>query len=281
MENLNNALPQWIKDKIVYTGKFCNIHENEEMVILPFQNHSCCPICEQKANREREDAKLVAEVLNNQKKVKHAVLRRESVIQDNTIANATFENYEAAGMAEILHLKQAKELLNKIMQGPPEKYFLQGKAGTGKSHLSMAIAKEYINSDFGKSAVFIDIAKMFELIMAGFKAGEGYKYTQDYFTTLAETADLFVLDDLGAESGNVKTDKQATDFKAGVLRSIFNARQGKNMIVTTNLSVDELINLYGDERLISRIFSGNKKENNIIFKNGKDRRAANIFDLGF
>lgn len=281
MKKTMDLMPEWLKEKIKYTGEYCDIHKEQEIVILPFQVKPCCPVCEQKANTERENAKLVNEVLNNQKKVKRAILERESVVQDYTIKQATFENYQTDEMAEIVHLKQAKILAQKLLSDTGEKFFLQGKAGTGKSHLSMAIAKWYINNDFGKSAVFIDAAKMFELIMAGFKTSGEYKYTQDYFTTLAETVDLFVFDDLGAESGNVKTDKQASDFKAGVLRSIFNARQGKHTIVTTNLNTWEISNLYNDERLVSRILSGNRKENNIIFNNGKDRRAANINDLGF
>lgn len=281
MKEFSNALPQWIKDKITYTGSFCMVHSNEEMVILPFQKEPCCPICEQNANRAREDAQLVKEVLDNQKKVKHAILRRNSVIQDGTIAAASFDNYKTTSIIEDIYLEQTTNLVDKLSVSNDQKYVLQGKAGTGKSHLSMAIAKKYIDDNFGKSAVFIDSAKMFELIMSGFSKSGEYKYTQDYFTTLAETVDLLVFDDLGAESGNVKTDKQTSDFKAGVLRSIFNARQGKNTIITTNLSVDEIINLYNDERLVSRIFSGNTKDNNIIFKSGKDHRAANIRDLGF
>ena len=97
-------------------------------------------------------------------------------------------------------------------------------------------------------------------------------FTEQYFTDLLTNVDYLVLDDLGSETGNIDTNKQATDFTSKVLRAVVNGRQDKSTIVTTNLSSKALMNMY-DPKLISRMM---KNLETIIFTETTDKRIKNI-----
>lgn len=267
------------------TGQYCPVHTETEMLVFPVDKEPRCPQCMAAATIskvEEETAAIANAARQGHDRVQHGILARSSVVQDSSIAAASFDNYIAVEMTEHALVKKAEKLLKVISEQPQEinKVFLQGVAGGGKSHMAMSMAKKYINDNFGKSAVFIDIAKMFEMIFDGFKKGEDYQYTQNYFTDLAEKVDLLVLDDLGAEAGNIGTNKMSSDFKSGVLRSILNARVNRPTIITTNLTSGEIKALYNDARLVSRIFAGAKKEHVLNFVNVKDHRS-NVDELGF
>src|SRR5690606_39233922 len=77
-------------------------------------------------------------------------------------------------------------------------------------------------------------------------------YTETYFIDLAAKVDFLVIDDLGAETGNINTDKEASDFKTRILRAIVNGRQNKSTIFTTNLNSKQIISMY-DAKLADRM----------------------------
>jgi len=267
------------------TGQYCPIHTETEMLIFPVAKEPKCPACMAAATIskvEAETAAIATAARQGHDRVQHGILARSSVVQDSSIENASFDNYIAEEITEKALVIKATKLLQQVAEAPNTipKIFLQGTAGGGKSHMAMSMAKQYINDNFGKSAVFIDIAKMFEMIFDGFKKGDDYQYTQNYFTDLAEKVDLLVLDDLGAEAGNIGTNKMSSDFKSGVLRSILNARVNRPTIITTNLTSSEIKKLYNDARLVSRIFAGASKEHVLNFVNVKDHRS-NVDELGF
>lgn len=82
--------------------------------------------------------------------------------------------------------------------------------------------------------------------------------------------DLLVLDDLGAETGFIGTNKTATDFTQRILYSLMNRRQDKSTIITTNLTGAQLASMY-DKKILSRMYR--KIDGNVITFNGtKDRR---------
>ncbi|MGN1102643.1 MAG: ATP-binding protein [Huintestinicola sp.] len=117
-----------------------------------------------------------------------------------------------------------------------------GKTGIGKTHLSMSIAKEVINK--GYNVIYgsvINILRSIEKEHFG-RSEEG----SDTFESIC-ACDLLIFDDLGSE--------HHTPFYESTLYNIINTRinTGKPMIISTNLSKEELASTY-NERIISRIF---------------------------
>lgn len=122
--------------------------------------------------------------------------------------------------------------------------FLFGRTGTGKTHISLSIAKEV--SAMGYTAAYGSLLNYLRIIE---KEHFGRSETPDADTlqTLIN-ADLLVIDDLGSEF--------RTSFYESVIYNIINSRinLGLPTIISSNLSVEELQNNYND-RVLSRLFS--------------------------
>ncbi len=121
---------------------------------------------------------------------------------------------------------------------------LYGPTGLGKTFLSHAVAAELMAA--GKSVVYetaFGMVRIFEEKTFNRDATDEIKMAYDSLFT----ADLLIIDDLGAELNNSFTNSQ--------LFNIVNSRMidGKKMIINTNLTPNELSAVYGD-RIFSRIF---------------------------
>ena len=87
------------------------------------------------------------------------------------------------------------------------------------------------------------------------------------------TVDLLVIDDLGAELGDMDAaDPKATAFVNRVLFKVFDGRQGKKTIITTNLTGEAVMKAY-DERITSRMFNTYR---HIEFKFTRDKRKRKL-----
>lgn len=153
-------------------------------------------------------------------------------------------------------LKQGGQSIRKIMESnlrfckkyaedfhlPCENLVMKGKTGLGKTHLSLAIANEVMKK--GYSVVYGSAPELFR------------KIEQEHFNSsiepvtleLLETADLLILDDLGAEF--------ESKFYAATLYELVNYRinAAKPMIINTNLEINEMQQRYGD-RTTSRLLT--------------------------
>ena len=119
---------------------------------------------------------------------------------------------------------------------------LIGTTGTGKTHLSTAIAKSVIEQGF---TVLYDSAQNIVAAYENDRFHSGYgeyapvseKYTE---------CDLLIIDDLGTEFSNA--------FTVSCLYNLFNTRQNRGLstVISTNLSPKELTTRYED-RIYSRI----------------------------
>lgn len=117
-----------------------------------------------------------------------------------------------------------------------------GKTGVGKTHLSMSIAKEVISK--GNNVIYGSVINILRSIEK-----EHFGRAEEDTDTLDSvcSCDLLIFDDLGSE--------HHTPFYESILYNIINTRinTGKPMIISTNLSKEELAATY-NERIISRIF---------------------------
>ena len=137
---------------------------------------------------------------------------------------------------------------------------LIGKTGTGKTHISSAIAREIINKGFD---VVYDSTPN---ILNDF---ENERFRNDYnrhenITEKYFECDLLIIDDLGTEFH--------TAFTVSALYNLLNTRQNKGLatIISTNLEPSELISKYED-RIYSRMLG---KGTVALRFGGKDYRVT-------
>ena len=163
------------------------------------------------------------------------------------------------------------QIAREYYKGATFNSLLTGNAGAGKSHLAMSmlrVVNEYSNPY--RKCLFISVDEMMRKIKAGFNRTGDYYYTEERMINPLTEADLLVLDDLGAETGAINSDKAATDFTTKMLYAIVNGRMSKPTIITTNLDTRALGKKY-DSKLISRMMKG-AKGHVIQFKETKDKR---------
>ena len=140
----------------------------------------------------------------------------------------------------------------------PRNLLLVGSTGTGKTHISTAIASAIISRGFD---VLYDSAQN---IVADFERDRfhsGYGERETLSDKYME-CDLLIIDDLGTEFVN--------QFTLSCIYNLINTRQnrGKSTIISTNLQAQELAGRY-EGRISSRILGC---EYTVLFFRGKDHR---------
>ena len=125
---------------------------------------------------------------------------------------------------------------------------LLGTTGTGKTHISTAIAKSVIEQGF---SVIYDSAQNIVAAYENDRFHSGYGQNEPEANKFTE-CDLLIIDDLGTEFVN--------SFTVSCLYNLFNTRQNRGLstIISTNLSPKELTTRYED-RIYSRIIGNDYK----------------------
>lgn len=116
-----------------------------------------------------------------------------------------------------------------------------GNTGLGKTHLSLAVAREVIEKGFG--VIYCSTPDILGKLE---KEHFGKAYTDSDSEETLKSCDLLILDDLGSEFH--------TSFTKNVMYNLINYRLSHNKptIISTNLDLSELEKLYSS-RLISRL----------------------------
>lgn len=133
---------------------------------------------------------------------------------------------------------------------------LIGKTGTGKTHISTAIAKEVISA--GYDVIYDTVQNIInDFENDQFRSGHG----QPQRSTRFLECDLLIIDDLGTEF--------STQFTVSCIYNLLNTRQNRGLstIISTNLSPRELSENYTD-RIYSRLVGSYQ----ILSFEGEDRR---------
>ncbi|MFG5423788.1 ATP-binding protein [Enterococcus faecalis] len=260
----------------------CEIHGTRLKVFKDFEPF--CLACREERIREEEQKRFEQAFDRKKRRTTQEVLLKDSVYTDSTLQTACFENYHVKPGTEAEHAKefainQAREYYrlrlenNKSIdqeqeeeQQPAFTTVFSGPVGVGKSHLAMSILKklnEY--NDLTYSCLFFSLDQLLRRIRNSYDDESEY-LTEARAVQLALDADYFVLDDLGAEVGSIETNKRATDFMIRVLNAIVDGRQGKGLIITTNLTNLQIQAIYG-HRIYSRLFANSK--NHLFIFNDK------------
>jgi DNA replication protein DnaC len=282
--DLQAALPQTIQTSIGKSKKYCNKHNNP-VIMMHTPVGDFCPECAKVlVEKENHDLSLNAYKMVRIRRT-YGVLSEKSLVPDKTLLDASFGSYTDDQAEQKKNKQIAMQSYMRMLQGEHMNLWLVGVPGAGKSHLAMSILRNIneqgrkrlikaIETDSdpdhaGYQCLFVDFDDMLRSIRGSFRDSSLGNLEQKYVDLLSNV-DFLVIDDLGAETGAIGTDKQASDFVHRILRAVSTARQDKTTIVTTNLTSDELKTMY-DSKVVSR-FGRNMAQ--IVFKKTEDHRAS-------
>ena len=225
---------------------------------------------EQQAWRDELERKEVAKYKAKRAKT---FMQQRSIYNEQNVLAHEFKNIEPTSDEFVKLAKQAKQIALDYCNGKQYNTVLRGKAGTGKTMLSVCmlnlVRKHAIEP---KSCLFVSTAEIAELSFA--------KYQHDFrredrfnqfFKDLKET-DLLVLDDLGTESSLQGETREASNTVQQTMFRIGDLMQGKPIIITTNNTGDDLIRIY-NQKIVSRLLTSNP-EHVLDFSKVPDYRMA-------
>lgn len=176
------------------------------------------------------------------------VLMRDSTIPEDLKA-ASFDNFIIETTEEKQMLDFVKNQTQKYLDGMNGNTLLTGTTGVGKTHLVVSFAKElneaYRAKGEPKSVLFINLTEILREIRESFK----FTSKEGYYSRMLKEADYLILDDLGVKLGN-SSGQSKSAWEEEFIFDVLSHR--KNTIITTNLSNNEIANLYS-ERVASRV----------------------------
>ncbi|MGJ8731197.1 ATP-binding protein [Listeria aquatica] len=236
--------------------KYCesDVHKGKAVQMMCVDGEELCPIC----TREAENNKLSNELNNKahemQKQRRLDALLQNSIFEDDKLKNCGFKNYHASEGTEAASNKQKMIQVSKAYQeGQTFNTWLYGDPGAGKTHLAIAAIRTINELSSGeRTCLFVNTSKLMQDIRRTFSSNGFAGETESSYIERCASPDILVLDDLGAESGRIGKEGQASDFVHRVLYGISNERLDKCTIITTNLTFEELEAMY-DKKLISRL----------------------------
>lgn len=147
----------------------------------------------------------------------------------------------------ILDVRHACQNFVKHFDTQFENLLFYGSTGVGKTFLSNCIAKELLDS--AHTVIYQSSLQLMELLedFAFHRSEDDYEDSENMYSYILD-CDLLIIDDLGTELVN--------SFTTSRLFSCLNERllRKKSTIISTNLSLDELQDMYS-ERIFSRLIS--------------------------
>lgn len=239
-------MEDYIKDGILYCGK-CNTPKESITHFLgkEYRSKALCK-CEQEKYE-----KFAKSILEENQKIKIDSLRKAG-ITDKRFLKYTFDRDNTKShISDVCKRYVANfEELYKAGKG----LILYGSVGTGKTFLACCITNALI--DKGYNCLITDFAKLERVIF-------NQSNRDDYIQGLNRFA-LLVIDDLGAE--------RETDYMLELVDSVIDSRyrSGKPLIVTTNLTGEDLKNPKNIRQ--QRIYSRLLEMCILLPVNGVDRR---------
>lgn len=222
-----------------------------------------CPEC-QREDMEKEQAMMIGEsyIISILSKT-FGVLERNSIMPSD-MKEASFNTFTVNNEIDEKAKNYALRIARHYFKDGKGNSVILGRAGVGKTHLAIAIAKK-LNIDFKannnpKSVLFMNVPTMFQKIQSGFSQKDAR--TTDEWLDLLKKVDYLILDDFGKG--------EQTPWKMDFMYNLLDARD--KTIITTNLTGAEMKQTF-DSSLVSRVAKGAK---DLTFKypdNSEDRRT--------
>ena len=242
----------YVKDGLWYCGK-CN---TPKQCAVNFLGVVKFPFCLCKCEKEKRD--LAEREVKRLEELRRISETRKLGFPDDEMATWTFDKDDGAS-PELMKIARNYVANFGKMQQRNKGLLLFGSVGTGKTFAACCIANALI--DKGYSALVTNFARLANTLQ-GLREDR-----QDYIDKL-NAVNLLVIDDLAAE--------RQTEYMQETVFNIIDARyrSGRPLIITTNLTADELKNPadISRKRIYSRLF-----EVCIPFEvKGIDRRAESL-----
>ena len=252
-EYLNDKNKDYVNnnDKLLYCG-FC--HTPKEQIVSVNGNlrkvFKSCKCEEEKIKREVEELK----VFGHQMRIS---LLKEQVFDDSILFTQTFEKEDGS----LEHRREGENYVKKFCEMEKENIglLLTGSVGVGKTYLASAIANALIEK--GISVKMTNFTKILNDMM-------NLEINKNKYLEKLNRHRLLIIDDFGME----RDTSFATEHIFNVIDSRY--RANKPIIITTNLSIDILINAnsLSKQRVYSRIL---EMATPIIFT-GENKRIAKM-----
>lgn len=222
----------YIKDGLLYCHK-CNTPKQARISIFgEIRTPMCLCDC------EREQLKIANEKRAKQEAMDRVKRLRAVGFPDADMKEWTFEKDDNANEKISTIARKYVECF-KEMKARGKGILFYGSVGTGKTFISACIANELI--DQGHPCLVTNFARLINTLSG--------KYEGNFLDKLNQF-DLIVIDDLASE--------RDTEYMGEIVQNIIDARyrSGKPLIVTTNLTSDELRNPTDirKQRIYSRLF---------------------------
>lgn len=169
----------------------------------------------------------------------------QELLQTENFSALSYEYYKDTDLANFKRAVETSFAFIKNFEADYQNLLFFGDVGTGKTFLSNCIAREILRQ--GHSVIYFSAENLFSLLSKySFDTNNKetlYKFHEDLYN-----CDLVIIDDLGTELSNSFTNSQFFAF--------LNERhlRHKSIIISTNLSLEELKNRYS-ERIVSRLTS--------------------------
>ncbi|MDH6364698.1 DNA replication protein DnaC [Enterococcus sp. PF1-24] len=256
--NLLDGLPKEVANSLIEkshgileTDEFCELHPRYKKMLRP-DGETVCPVC----YRERRD-KIVAnekskEYYTNTVDGKRQYLYEESIVSNKLIFDKGLKEFEERSDLEKGLKEKSKRLIQPLASLEPVTVYLQGNAGTGKSHLAMAMLKNANQLSKGNRCLFVNFPTLQQRIRASYDN----KYAEDsesVYINKMVGASILVLDDIANEVNPSNLQGRVSDFSARILYAVMEARaESKPTIITSNIAWEELQKLL-DPRVVSRM----------------------------
>lgn len=186
--------------------------------------------------------------LNQQKTEIDKRLTAEYFLIPQDLQSAGFQNYEKTNSVTTKALNNSIDYVKRFNMGDKYNLLIMGNPGTGKSFLSVAIARNLRIK--GEVVGFMTTAQLLTKIKSTYS--NGTKKTQEGILQDLQKIDLLILDDLGSESVS-----GSEDWRKSLLFEVVNSRIGKPTIYTSNLTDTDLPLAVGD-RVFSRLYNNTK-----------------------
>ena len=210
------------KDGLLMCGK-CNTPKQKRMILLEKPMVVTIPCkCEKEAADKEEAAKKRAERYD-----KVMDLKRSSIVDDKFLdSNFTTCVICKDNVSQIQLCKRYAERFDELYK-KNQGLLLYGNVGTGKSHIAACICNRLMHR----------LTPVFATSFVKLLEENPKNVDVPYIISKMGKADLVLFDDLGAE----RNTSYALEMVYNLIDSRY--RQRKPMIVTTNLSIDEMQNV--------------------------------------
>ncbi|MEN3130829.1 ATP-binding protein [Bacillus cereus] len=286
--DLSQTMEKLIGKKIHLTSNLCQVCLNKgiKQNTMIHEKAEVCPKCSLQKYHDQLQDECNQYYQGVEERKRKEFFYQNSIIEDPTIVDATFENFIPECEEEKENKAKAWRYTEEFIAGHNRTILLAGESGRGKSHLSHAIAHK-TNEEGSGTVLYVSCHFLFKKIRSTFRKDS--ELSEEDILQMIIKSDMVVFDDFGCSLGDYRDVNQlalwfhqsngqgditklirASKFENDVWGSILDGRQKKKNVFVTNLTGPAI--RYGyDPRVASRLLRVHA-DDIMQFKHTPDRR---------